>query len=180
MSTQSKPLRRIVTGHTPDGKAVAIFDDATPQKVARADTGIVAHWVWSTDGSPADIAVTQDASAVRRGLAPPANGSIFRVVDFPPVRGDVAAQDHGQMAKNLGLHSAPGKRLPPSHPFMHFTETIDYAIIVSGKIDMVLDEETYTLGPGDVVVQQATNHAWVNHGPEMCRIAFVLIDARPF
>ena len=179
MTTQSKPLRRIVTGHAPDGKAVAVFDDATPQKVTRADTGIVAHWVWSTDSSPANIAVTQDASAVRRGLAPPPNGSIFRVVDFPPISRDVAAQDHGQLARDLGLHSAPGKRRPSSHPFMHFTETIDYAIIISGKIDMVLDDKTYALEPGDVVVQQATNHAWVNHGPDACRIAFVLIDAKP-
>ena len=180
MTAQIKPLRRIVTGHAPDGRAVAIFNDATPQKVTRADTGIVAHWVWSTDSSPANIAVVEDASAVRRGLAPPPNGSIFRVVDFPPVERDGAAQDPGQLARDLGLHSTPGKRRPPSHPFMHFTETIDYAIVIAGTIDMVLDDETHTMGPGDVVVQQATNHAWVNHGSEVCRIAFVLIDANPF
>ena len=63
---------------------------------------------------------------------------------------------------------------------MHATETIDYALIMSGQIDMMLDGETVTLKAGDVVVQQATNHAWINHGPDICRIAFVLIDSQPY
>jgi uncharacterized cupin superfamily protein len=60
---------------------------------------------------------------------------------------------------------------------MHRTRTLDYAIIMSGEIDMLLDDSEVHLQAGDVVVQQATNHAWVNRGKEICRIAFILIDS---
>ena len=56
--------------------------------------------------------------------------------------------------------------------------TVDYAIVMSGEIDMMLDTGTVHLKPGDIVVQQATNHAWLNHGNEPCRIAFVLMDSQ--
>lgn len=76
----------------------------------------------------------------------------------------------------------PKKGLPPHHPMMHRTRTrsLDYAIIMSGEIDMLMDEgEVHLiLKAGDVIVQQATNHAWVNRGPAPCRIAFVLMDSR--
>ena len=63
------------------------------------------------------------------------------------------------------------------HPLMHRTRSIDYAIVMSGEIDMLLDDTEVHLKAGDVLVQQGTNHAWVNRGREDCRIAFVLIDA---
>jgi uncharacterized cupin superfamily protein len=68
--------------------------------------------------------------------------------------------------------------LPPKHPFVHRTRSVDYAIIVSGEIDMLLDDETIHLKAGDVVVQQATNHAWINRGDKPCRMIFVLLDAK--
>lgn len=58
---------------------------------------------------------------------------------------------------------------------MHRTRSVDYAMVLSGEIDMMLDD---TVVPGDTVVQQATNHAWVNHGKDTCRILFVLMDSR--
>ena len=61
---------------------------------------------------------------------------------------------------------------------MHRTETIDYAIVLSGEIDMVLDETDVHLSEGDVVVQCGTNHAWVNRSSQPCRIAFILIDGK--
>ena len=64
-------------------------------------------------------------------------------------------------------------------PFMHRTKSIDYAIVLSGGIKMLLDDTEVDLVAGDTVVQQGTNHAWENHGSEPCRIAFVLIDAKP-
>jgi len=62
---------------------------------------------------------------------------------------------------------------------MHRTRTIDYAIILSGEIDMLLDDnEEVHLKAGDILVQQATNHAWVNRSKDICRICFVLIDGK--
>jgi uncharacterized cupin superfamily protein len=73
---------------------------------------------------------------------------------------------------------APAKGLPPRHSMMHRTRSVDYAIILSGEIDMLLDDGEVHLKAGDVVVQQATNHAWVNRSGQPCRVAFILIDSR--
>jgi len=73
---------------------------------------------------------------------------------------------------------APSKGLPPRHPMMHRTRSLDYAIIMSGEIDMLLDDTEVHLKAGDVIVQQATNHAWVNRGKEVCRVAFILMDSQ--
>jgi uncharacterized cupin superfamily protein len=61
---------------------------------------------------------------------------------------------------------------------MHRTLTIDYAIIMQGEIDMLLDDSEVHLKAGDVLIQQGTNHAWVNRGTESCRIAFILIESK--
>jgi len=66
---------------------------------------------------------------------------------------------------------------PARNPFMHRTRSIDYAIVMSGEIHMLLDDSEVQLRAGDVLVQQGTNHAWVNRSKQNCRIAFVLIDA---
>jgi hypothetical protein len=77
------------------------------------------------------------------------------------------------MMKVVGEH-APARGLPVKHPLMHRTRTVDYAIIMAGEIDMMLDDAVVHVKAGDVVVQQATNHAWINRGKEPCRIVFVL------
>ena len=62
---------------------------------------------------------------------------------------------------------------------MHRTETIDYAIVLSGEVEMEMDDSTIKLKAGDVLVQRGTNHAWINRGTKPARVAFVLIDAKP-
>jgi uncharacterized cupin superfamily protein len=61
---------------------------------------------------------------------------------------------------------------------MHRTRTVDYAVILSGEIDMMLDDTMVHVEAGDVVIQQATNHAWINRGSQPCRILFVLMDSK--
>jgi uncharacterized cupin superfamily protein len=61
---------------------------------------------------------------------------------------------------------------------MQRTRSLDYAVILSGEIDMMLDDSQVHLKPGNVVVQQATNHAWLNRGTQRCRILFVLLDSK--
>ena len=56
--------------------------------------------------------------------------------------------------------------------------SLDYAVILSGEIDMMLDDTSVRLKQGDVIVQQATNRAWINRGTQPCRILFVLIDSK--
>jgi len=68
---------------------------------------------------------------------------------------------------------------PGNTPVMHRTETLDYVLVLSGEIDMQLDDSTTRLKAGDIVIQRGTNHAWINRGTEVARIAFILVDAKP-
>jgi mannose-6-phosphate isomerase-like protein (cupin superfamily) len=173
----SNPVRRVVTGHDDGGKAIIIADGAAPNVRPRPG-GIVSTLLWATDETPADISGRADRAERTIGIPPPPHGSIFRIVDFPPVGADVAEIDHAALIGAMGatLHNPDGR--PARHPFMHRTRSVDYAVIIAGEIDMLLDDSQVHLRTGDVVVQQGTNHAWVNNGNETCRIAFILIDAR--
>jgi hypothetical protein len=108
------------------------------------------------------------------GVPPPANGSVLRVVDFPPVTAEQAAVSQADVLKEMGVSESSDQ--PARHAFMHRTASVDYAIVMSGEIDMLMDVGEVHLKTGDIVVQQGTNHAWVNNSQSMCRIAFVLID----
>ena len=147
------PIRRIVTGHDTHNVAKVVMDGAATNWKS-SSPGTVSTLIWSTDRTPADISIgetIEDLGARILGTAPPANGTRFAVIDFPP--------------GNTGR--------------MHRTETIDYVIVIAGEIDMDMDESTVHLKAGDVMVQRGTNHAWVNRGTERARLAFVLIDAAP-
>jgi quercetin dioxygenase-like cupin family protein len=120
-------------------------------EVALRETGFGGRVFWTTEGFPVDNGGDADAGARQVPIALP-NGTIFRVVVFGP--------------------GNQGRR--------HRTETIDYAVVISGEIDMELDGDTVVhLRAGDVLVQRGTVHNWLNRGTEPCAIAFILIDARP-
>jgi hypothetical protein len=172
----SKDVRRVVTTVDESGKAVVLFDGANPHARARPH-GTVSNLLWVADETPADMRGTADRAARELGIAPPARGSVFRIVDFPPIPKEVDALPLDYQHRIVGDHS-PRRGLPPTHPFMHRTRSIDYAVIMSGEIDMLLDDTEVHFRAGDVLVQQGTNHAWVNRGTEPCRIAFILIDAQ--
>lgn len=165
-----KPVRRIVTGHR-DGKAVVLFDSAAPNQKLRQASGLVSTLVWVTDETPADISATADRSLREIGVPPPPEGTIFRVVDFPP---EGSGRSREAILREMGVSDHGGAR----HAAMHRTRSIDYVIVLEGEIDMLLDDSEVHLEAGDVLVQQGTNHAWVNRGTRPCRIAFVLIDAK--
>jgi mannose-6-phosphate isomerase-like protein (cupin superfamily) len=171
-----RQVRRVVTNHEADGKAVVLFDGAPAKIGGRPETGVKSWLLWVTDTTPADVSGPQDRADRTIGIPPPAGGSVFRIVDFYPIDDTKLPPD--QMVREMGTDHAPSKAWPPRHPAMHRTRSIDYAIVLSGEIDMLLDDSEIHLKAGDVLIQQATNHAWVNRGIEPCRIAFVLIDAK--
>jgi len=173
----SQDVRRVVTTVDPSGKAVVLLDGANPHNKVRPQRQTVSRLLWVTDATPADMTGNQDRAAREIGIAPPAGGSVFRIIDIPPTPPEVDALDLDYQHKIIGDH-APKKGLPPRHPLMHRTRTVDYAIIMAGEIDMLLDDGEIHLKAGDVLIQQCTHHAWVNSGSEACRIAFVLIDAK--
>jgi hypothetical protein len=169
-----RPIRRVVTGHDAAGRAVVLFDGPAPNVKLRKATGLTSTLLWVTDGSPADNSGGADCADRDIGVAPPPRGSIFRVVDFPPAS-EVGAVDNAAMLREMGI--AGGGHADPRHATMHRTRSIDYAVVIAGEIDLLLDDSEVHLKAGDVLVQRGTNHAWVNRGRESCRIGFVLIDA---
>jgi len=162
-------VHRVVTTIDKDGKAVALFDSAVPLEALRE--------IWVTQAYPADFNWSEDRAKIKVGLHPPKNGTVFRVVEFVPTTAKIDQMPMDTMMKVAGP-DAPKRGLPPKHPMMHRTRTIDYAIIMSGEIDMMLDDSTVHLKAGDVVVQQATNHAWINRSGAPCRVAFILMDSQ--
>ena len=169
-------IRRVVTKLDAAGRAVVMLDERTPLVRPRGPAYVGNLWV--TETSPPDFSGSADRGKTKIGLMPPKGGSVFRVVEFPPESDQLAHLGSGNMQEVVGRAGTPAKGVPPRHPLMHRTRTLDYAIIISGEVDMLLDEGEVHLRAGDVVVQQATNHAWLNRGREPCRIAFILLDSQ--
>ena len=162
--------RRVVTGYK-DGKATLLHDGPAPNRKLRQASGLVSTLLWVTDEAPADISGSVDRAEREIGVPPPPRGSIFRVVEFPPGRREMSRE---AVLTEMGL----SQQGITGHPGMHRTRSVDYAVVMEGEIDMLLDDCEVHLSAGDVLVQQGTNHAWVNRGTRPCRIAFVLIDAK--
>ena len=142
-------IRRVVTGHDASGRAVVKIDEVA-KNLLSSRPGATAWVVWTTEGFPADNTGEEDAGLRKTGTTLD-NGTVFRILEL-----------------------APGVR-----PRNHRTDSIDYAVVMSGEVDMELDDTTVHLMAGDVLVQRGTIHNWVNRGTEPCVIAFVLIAAKP-
>ena len=145
-------VRRVVTGHDADGKAIVAIDDISKNRPPRDpnNTENETTVVWTTEGFPVDNTTTEDAGKRETGITLP-GGTVFRVVSFGPGNPDMN----------------------------HRTDSVDYAVVMSGEIDMELDDGVSVhLKAGDVLVQRGTIHNWKNRGTEPCLIAFILISAK--
>lgn len=145
------PLRRIVTGHDAQGRAV-VTDDALLDPLSSPNGDAAFTLVWTTATLPADNDDATDGRDRKVGLSLP-GGTVLRIVDLLP-----------------GRRSA-----------MHRTHSLDYGIVMSGAIELELDDGAVTrVEAGEVIVQRGTIHAWRNPSADTTvRVAFVLIDARP-
>jgi quercetin dioxygenase-like cupin family protein len=146
--------RRVVTG-IHKGRSV-IVEDALSSNVSELIPGLVISDIWATNTMPVDL---NKEHLIENTLLPvtPRNGSYFRYVSIPPDK-DIQAY-------------IPG-------PLMHTTETLDYIIIISGEVYLVLDEEETLLKAGDIVIQRATHHAWSNRSDRPCIQLAILLDAK--
>jgi quercetin dioxygenase-like cupin family protein len=145
----SLQVRRVVTGHDADGRAVVKIDDIASNTSSRRP-GSSSTLIWSSDTFPVVNEGDEDQGQRKLGTTLD-NGTVFRVVRYEP-----------------GVT-----------PRRHRTDSVDYAVVMSGEIDMELDGETVTLRAGDVLVQRGTVHNWVNRGKEVALVAFVLVAAKP-
>ena len=142
-------VRRVVTGHDAKGRAVVKIDEVS-KNIISSRPGQTACVVWTTESFPVNNTGDADEGLRKVGTTLK-NGTVFRVVEFAP----------GVAPRN------------------HRTDSIDYAVVVSGEIDMEFDDSVVHLKAGDVLVQRGTIHNWVNRGTQPCVMAFILIDAKP-
>ena len=175
MSKNGSAIRRIVTTHDASGTAIILSDENAPNVRVRKESGITATLLWTTGTMPATYS-NADRGAAQIATAPPAGSTVLRVVEFPP-EDPAHAADNAAVLAEMGIAPSTGGRRAPRHPHMHATYSVDYAIVLEGEIDMLLDDTEVHLSAGDIMVQQGTNHAWVNRSDRPCKIAFVLIDA---
>ncbi len=145
----SLQIRRVVTGHDEHGRAKVIIDETTTNVMSQRP-GAQYSVIWSTEGFPLSNDGHDDPSNKKIGTTL-ADGTVFRIVSFGP----------GVAPRN------------------HRTDSIDYAVVISGEIDMELDVGSVHLKAGDVLVQRGTIHNWVNKGSAPCVIAFTLVAAKP-
>jgi mannose-6-phosphate isomerase-like protein (cupin superfamily) len=175
----NSPVRRVVTGKDSSGKAVVMIDGPATTVHHRPEGGLTITNLWVTDSTPADLSNPEDAATRKVGIPPLPNGTIFRVVEFAPEKEITAGYDTRlKMIQAIGLAPEGPSRERPRDPAMHRTRTMDYAVILSGEIDMLLDDSEVHLRAGDVLVQRGTNHAWVNRSDAPCQVAFILVDAK--
>jgi mannose-6-phosphate isomerase-like protein (cupin superfamily) len=170
-------MKRVVTGHSPDGHSKVLIEDRPESAVLEKAGGLKLTELWATSETPACLSGDDDRAKRQRRIEPDAMGSVFRVIEYPPDRERLKSIDPEAHFASMGAQAA--KKEKRRHPGMHRTQTIDYAIVLSGEIYAVLDEGEVLLEAGDVLVQRGTNHAWSNRTDRPARIAFVLIDARP-
>ena len=170
-----RPVRRVVTGHTSDGKATIIMDGPAPQVNQGADPEGGSTVLWVTDRAPASNAGSDDSApaGVRNPVPPPSpGGTIFRILDLLP-----ASRTVPSMTALSGVRHTPERTA--RNPGFHQTDTVDYALVLEGEVWAVLDDTETLLKAGDVLIQRGTFHAWDNRSNAVCRIAFILIDAEP-
>jgi quercetin dioxygenase-like cupin family protein len=145
----SLTIRRVITGHDDNGKARVLIDEHV-KNVVSGRANAYSSVIWTTEGFPINNDGNEDTCNRKTGTTLD-NGVVFRVVSFGP----------GVAPRN------------------HRTDSTDFAVVLSGEIDMVLNDETIHLKAGDVMVQRGTIHNWINNGTEPCVIAFTLVAAKP-
>jgi mannose-6-phosphate isomerase-like protein (cupin superfamily) len=166
------PTRRVVTGTNESGKSYFVHVGPTPNPI---DLGVaVNEEVWIDDPATPDPRARIDPATIAPvRLEPPVGGSVLRVFTFQPS----SSEDLRGALASAASRFDTGDLMEKDDPAMHTTRTIDYGIVLSGEIDLELDEGEVHLGPGDVVVQRGTRHAWRNRGSRPCTMAFVLISS---
>lgn len=166
-------MKRVVTGHDARGRSVVLIQDRPRAVVLEKAGGLRLTELWETKETPARLS-SADAARRERRIEPEARGTVFRVIEYPPDSVRLETLKPEEHFAGMGATAKKGR-----HPGMHRTKTLDYAIVLSGEIYAVLDEGEVRLEAGDVLVQQATSHAWSNRSDRPALVAFVLIDAAP-
>lgn len=172
-------VRRVVTGHDEEGRAVFVSDEVLPPITPGLMPGSEFHRLWGGDAPP--HFPDDGAPPAQPTYFPPVGGFRFGMFTVPPTGGpgpspdlDLAAAIQEFRDKLPGL----GDHMEPDAPGMHTTATIDFEVVLSGEITLELDDgATRTMRAGDTIVQNGTRHRWTNHGTEPAVMAVFIVGA---
>ena len=174
-------IRRVVTGHDANGKAIVIEDGYAP--TVRSNPLRPNHIsvdIWRTHSAPVLLRKDEpDPTKGPRQIHPGPRGTVFRISEVGPeaeaIR-NMTPEQAREVFKASNNEAASTYGRGGRHPMMHRTETVDYAVVLEGEITMLLDDQDVQLKAGDVVIQRGTNHAWSNRSGKPARMLYVLID----
>lgn len=174
-------VRRLVTGRDSEGKSVFLSDGPTPRTVVfKSIPGHAFAQVWATSPSPSLSGQFPDPTQGQPGLIPSTGGTSLLIVTFPPDSAMADPQFDAAAAGAEYMEAMPDltKTFEPDNPGMHTTDSVDYALVLSGDICLELDDgQQRELHPMDVVVQNGTRHAWRNKSDKPATVAFFMIGA---
>lgn len=176
-------MRRIVTGHNHEGRSVFVSDGEPPRQPSNKSGGFRIDTVWVTEGIPRVPVPLTDPTLSGHQYFPAVGSTRFVIVHFHP-------ESVRQEALRLGVDPAKateeffqrvpglGHLMEEEMPGMHTSDTIDYGVVLFGKIELELDDGAKTvLYAGDCVIQNGTRHRWRNPGPDVCIVAFTVVGA---
>jgi hypothetical protein len=163
-------VRRIVTGHDAEGQSIVAADTTAAMERPL-------HEFWVTEATPARLGDPPGLGKLPSRLEPPSGGTVMRFVSFRPAQALSREELERMFSTVFASIDASHTRVDTRrHPGMHKTRSLDYGIVLSGRVKLLLDNGEVDLKPFDVVIQRGTNHAWVNSWSEPALMAFVLID----
>lgn len=170
-----KGLRRIVVVDEND-RSKAIADGPTPDiRTDPARPGFMSARMWVSDTTPVPLRGLRESLHFLHALEPPGNGSLCRVVTFPPEATYLKRVGPREVQAHFELMGSPGASTYTAgapHPYMQRTQTLDFCLVIDGEIILVLDTAEVALKAGDIVVQRGTNHAWSNRSRRSSVVAF--------
>lgn len=178
MSELLAGLRRIVTANDADGKSYVMIDDGPADEFRTGDLGSLQE-IWHEDTSgPLDGAPCEDKGAGKPILSPAPGKVKIRWFTSGPAPEGAPPQKIAELTRQAFVAIGAGDHQPDTtkHPAMHLTHTLDAIILVKGRVRLILDKDETVIGPGDVVIQRATNHAWTVEGDEPALFVAVLVD----
>lgn len=173
-------IRRIVTGTSPDGKAVFDSDAVAPGNYKFANVpGFETSLLWATDAFAGHKEKHgRDPAGEATSWVPGKSGTRLMVITFPPdsVMASSAFDPAAAGAEYMTALPGLAECFEPASPGMHTTATVDYGMLLEGEIHLELDDgQSKRLTPRDLVVQRGTRHAWRNRSNQPATMLFVLV-----
>lgn len=173
-SSEPRDIRRIVAANDRDDNAVIYCDETnTDVRTDPARPGFASNRIWVTEGTPAPVAGVRETLDLPHTLEPPPGGSVCRFLTIPLDDWFMADLTDEKVSDYFAAMGSPGaSKLGDGapHPYMQQTRTLDYVLVMSGEVTLVLDSEEVHLQQGDTVVQLGVSHAWSNRTDTPCEL----------